>query len=216
MKKPFKELDEDRKWDIVTDMVYEEWYEDVISQFTKEMEKVGFSDVKVSFSGFGSQVDGARFTAYLDFEEFFGAKYHEMDFTFTRSEWEEDEELAELADILPDPHFFIRDLTKLGFFSAKLIRNSSRYVHENSVGWDFVLEGIVEVDYGVEDIERYEFNPDQVKELEQFVIFIEPYLKDWKNDVCKKLYDRLEKDYEAIRKELLNQYEEENEEWNVR
>lgn len=215
--KPFKELSEDKKWDIVSTELSDNWYEDTYNQFTEEMENLGFSDIKISFSGFYSQGDGASFVGTLDFEEFFRAKYEEMDFPFNRSEWEEDDELADLMEILPDPHFFIRDLTKMGFFSADLIRNSSNYVHENSVGFDFTHEDYCQAEEGATEFSieegNCEFTKEEYDELTSFIIFIEKYLKEWKNDVCKKLHNRLEKEYEAMRLELLKQLNEENDEW---
>lgn len=45
--------------DINTDY---DWYEYTISYYTKELEKIGFRDIKIGFSGFCSQGDGANFT----------------------------------------------------------------------------------------------------------------------------------------------------------
>jgi hypothetical protein len=39
-----------------------EWYDFIIDEYTHELEKIGFRDIKIAFSGFYSQGDGANFT----------------------------------------------------------------------------------------------------------------------------------------------------------
>jgi len=47
------------------------WSEYILEEGKKGLERIGFSDPEISFSGFGSQGDGASFTSkYLDLSEF--------------------------------------------------------------------------------------------------------------------------------------------------
>jgi hypothetical protein len=46
------------------------WYEPIIEDWTEELERRGFEQVKILFSGFGSQGDGACFTATVNIEQF--------------------------------------------------------------------------------------------------------------------------------------------------
>lgn len=51
--------------------VYEDfWYEGIIDDHTQKLESLGFNEVKIAFSGFGSQGDGASFTCKsIDFKK---------------------------------------------------------------------------------------------------------------------------------------------------
>lgn len=49
------------------------WYEPIIEDWTEELEQRGFEQVKILFSGFGSQGDGACFTATVNIEQFLHA-----------------------------------------------------------------------------------------------------------------------------------------------
>jgi hypothetical protein len=46
------------------------WYEPIIEDWTEELERRGFEQAKILFSGFGSQGDGACFTATVNIEQF--------------------------------------------------------------------------------------------------------------------------------------------------
>lgn len=47
------------------------WYETTLDEAKEGLSKIGFSDPDISFSGFGSQGDGASFTSkYLDVDDF--------------------------------------------------------------------------------------------------------------------------------------------------
>ncbi len=66
----FKELNKDAKqkvieknYDINTDY---EWFEGTIDYMTEQLEKLGFDNAKIGFSGFASQGDGANFTASVN------------------------------------------------------------------------------------------------------------------------------------------------------
>jgi hypothetical protein len=101
------------------------WYNFIIEDQTKILEILGFSDIKISFSGFSSQGDGASFTG----------KYSYW------AEWKK-----ELTDYAPDT---IKEGEKLEeiqkkaaySLSATITRNGIRYVHENSVSMDVELDG---------------------------------------------------------------------------
>src|SRR5947209_17753759 len=50
------------------------WYEPIIEDWTEELEHRGFEQTKILFSGFGSQGDGACFTATVNIEQFLHAQ----------------------------------------------------------------------------------------------------------------------------------------------
>lgn len=46
------------------------WYEDIIYNHTQKLKSLGFNEVKIAFTGFGSQGDGASFTCEsIDFKK---------------------------------------------------------------------------------------------------------------------------------------------------
>jgi hypothetical protein len=50
------------------------WYEPIIEDNTEQLEQLGFEQVKIWFTGFGSQGDGACFTATVNIEQFLSAR----------------------------------------------------------------------------------------------------------------------------------------------
>jgi hypothetical protein len=49
------------------------WYEPIIEDYAEQLERLGFEQVKMWFTGFGSQGDGACFTATVNIEQFLRA-----------------------------------------------------------------------------------------------------------------------------------------------
>ena len=49
------------------------WYEPIIEEWTEELHRRGFEQAKILFTGFGSQGDGACFTATVNIEQFLHA-----------------------------------------------------------------------------------------------------------------------------------------------
>ncbi len=48
---------------------YDRWYDFIEDKWLKELESLGYDDIKIYFSGFGSQGDGACFIANIDIEK---------------------------------------------------------------------------------------------------------------------------------------------------
>lgn len=63
----FNELNDDQKKKVLDNNrdinVDHDWYENTIEFYTEKLKTLGFYDIKIEFSGFGSQGDGASFTA---------------------------------------------------------------------------------------------------------------------------------------------------------
>lgn len=53
--------------------IYDGWYLMDEEEFTDRLEKEGYKDIEVRFSGFGSQGDGASFTAEVDIRKYLKA-----------------------------------------------------------------------------------------------------------------------------------------------
>lgn len=86
------------------------WYEGVYDMWEEKLEKMGFSDVKINFSGFWSQGDGASFTAEIDLEKWIKVKKYGRKF-------------ASLLNYC----------RKNGYSQAIVKRISYHYSHENTV-----------------------------------------------------------------------------------
>lgn len=50
------------------------WYQSILTNWKEELAKVGYNDAEISFSGFGSQGDGASFTCSVDLAKWFDAR----------------------------------------------------------------------------------------------------------------------------------------------
>jgi hypothetical protein len=57
-----------------------DWYEPIIEDWTEELQHHGFEQVKILFSGFGSQGDGACFEAHMHIAEYL--KAHTLETTY--------------------------------------------------------------------------------------------------------------------------------------
>lgn len=96
------------------------WYEPVEDEWKERLEAEGFRGVKIAFSGFFSQGDGASFTA----------------------------ESVELPTFCKANKALTRfkALFKLEYLSACVKRTSAHYVHENTVRGDVETEWLIETD----------------------------------------------------------------------
>lgn len=87
-----------------------DWYECIINYWNDKLERFGFNNPKIEFSGFYSQGDGASFTATVDLAKWIGLSK---------------ERTKKYKSLLPD----ISD----GIIEADVYRISSHYVHSGTV-----------------------------------------------------------------------------------
>lgn len=80
--KYFNEFDKEtqdlivRKYNRINEDSWEFVSEDLIKDFTSELESLGYTDIKIEYSGFYSQGDGASFTAKHGDDEIYRFNYH--------------------------------------------------------------------------------------------------------------------------------------------
>jgi len=224
--KRFKDLDEDRKWEIVESHMGDHWFESLIEDSVNELAEHGFEDAEIAFSGFWSQGDGASFTCKrIDVSLFLKKHWPEMDFQSEQIErWEEGkrlggEALAQLgfsedeAGILtPALHLFLEMGGTLIYGSV--YRSGHRYLHENSTDLSLELEqyGVVE-EVEDRDLEGWSFLVEDEQEILDLYKYLEGWMESWMRDWNREIYRKLEKEYEDWQKELYKEFEEENEEW---
>ncbi len=99
------------------------WFESSIDSFVEALEFIGFSGVKVGFSGFWSQGDGAHFTGSYSYKKgaLAAVKKEYPNYTALHS-------LAESLQKLQAKHFYSIEFT---------IKHNGRYSHELSTIFDF-------------------------------------------------------------------------------
>jgi hypothetical protein len=174
-------------WDI--NIEYSDWHEPIIEDFESEMKEEGVSDIEVSYSGFYSQGDGASFTGEVYDNKTFMKKCLDL----KDDEWldmgddekPEDEGSRLRADLL-DLGFDSREKLTPDNFSISIIRESSRYSHENTISGNVVIEDVPE---SIED----EFP------LDEYAANLEEMVTKWARSTSKDLYRKLERYYENLR-----------------
>ena len=174
-------------WDI--NIEYSDWHEPIIEDFESEMKEEGVSDIEVSYSGFYSQGDGASFTGEVYDNKTFMKKCLDL----KDDEWldmgddekPEDEGSRLRADLL-DLGFVSREKLTPDNFSISIIRESSRYSHENTISGNVVIEDVPE---SIED----EFP------LDEYAANLEEMVTKWARSTSKDLYRKLERYYDNLR-----------------
>jgi len=178
----FKDLSEERRWEVVHDGLQfsDFWWEQVQIDVLRELENEGIYDAEMQWSGFNSQGDGASFTGKVELSEFFEYHYKHFDFKFNR-----DGHSQEGADLLEElgaePKFMVKDAIEDSIITGSIDRIDSRYSHWNTVSFN---------------IEREYLPEGWEKEVDSFANYLEGYCSDWLKDKCKDLYSRLQKAYE--------------------
>ena len=224
--KRFKDLDEDRKWEIVDTHTPDDWCESLIEDAVNELAEHGFEDAEIAFTGFYSQGDGASFTCKrIDVPLFLKKHWSEMDFQSEQIQrWEEEmslygETLAGLGFSeddagIPVPVLHLLFEEHISLILGSVDRISHRYVHENTVSLNLDLEyyEVVE-DPDERDLVYHAFTPEDEAELLDFYTYLEGWMERWIKEKNHEIYRDLEEEWEAWQKELYDQFEEENEEW---
>lgn len=124
----FSELSEDQKRSYIEKRPqefepYDGWFESTIEANKYALEMVGFSDVKIGFSGFWSQGDGAHFAGNY--------RYKKGALALVKKEYPQWDDLHLLVKEL-------QELEKKYFYSIRFsISHSGHYQHENCTSFDF-------------------------------------------------------------------------------
>lgn len=155
--------------------IHEDWYEDTIDSIKAELEELGLHDIKIEFTGFHSQGDGASFTADL---------YSEDKNSFV-------EKTLGLKDIPKDV---------ASELAISIVRTDRQHCHENTIRGEVVVDGEDEV----QRVSPFTGKPIFV-DLEPLMIDVEPYaeeieeaLTEWARNKSREIYDTLGKEYEEM------------------
>ena len=175
--------------------VYDDWHDPVIEGFQEDLREMGVEEVKVEYSGFYSQGDGASFTGGVQDIKKFLVK------TLGMTQYS-DKELDELPDSIKEKvEGFIDSLTIA--FNRKY---GSRYSHANTCQTDFWCEILNNVFYDEEYPNGKIYLTDRVitgnplvfMDLQEEVDKIEKAAEEWRSEQCQELYSSLEKEYDYL------------------
>jgi hypothetical protein len=175
--------------------VYDDWHDPVIEGFQEDLREMGVEEVKVEYSGFYSQGDGASFTGGVQDIKKFLVK------TLGLTEYS-DEELDELPENIKEKvEGFIDSLTIV--FNRKY---GSRYSHANTCQTDFWCEILNNVFYDEEYPNGKIYLTDRVitgdplvfMDLQEEIYKIEMAAEEWRSEQCQELYSSLEKEYDSL------------------
>jgi hypothetical protein len=159
-----------------TNMDYHGWHECTIDDWKEKLESLGYSDPEIQYSGFWSQGDGASFTS----------KQVPLPST--------DPDVIEAWDQLTGAAALIgvnitEEISDLAY--GKVYRSSHRYSHENTVSVDWEWN-----DPPFQNIILPEGIAPFVEALHTAVEAYFDGLTETVRDLCREIYDSLEKEYE--------------------
>ena len=132
-----------------------DWWEFTYDDWITKLAGMGYDDADIMFRGFWSQGDGASFTATVDIAKWL--KYKK----------------------LGEKYFNVIAAYENGDISAKIIRISSMYVHENTIDSEILGDT------------KDEMVNKQVNEIEKL-------LKEDARELSEQIYKNLEKDHEYL------------------
>lgn len=153
--------------------VYDGWESFIVDDWVAKLEQLGFSDVKIAYSGFCSQGDGASFTGNVDVAAFITAH----------------PEHSDLNACIP----FASGL------DVKLYRMSSMYYHWNTVGVDFNdynLNPYLTLDG--EDSMRHIVWACAYEEAQKLFDMLNCAIHDTARSYMKEIYRELENEFDSL------------------
>lgn len=207
----FKELSDDRKWEIVSNHISDDWHDDLIQVFEDELQESGFNQSTISYSGFWSQGDGASFTCDdIDIQLFISKHLPEMDF--------KSNQLIQYKENMDNG---LDSLTQLGFseeeagvitpvlhkvfkegysiYYGRVMRSNTRYLHERSTTLSIDIENYDIVhDIEERDLDNNQFMQEDEFELESFYEYLEEWMGNWIVSKNQEMYQRLYKERNQI------------------
>ncbi len=167
---------------------YTGWEDGVTERFKEEMSEIGIDDIKISFSGFQSQGDGASFTSEdIDTRKLFNAVGIRSNNAlimevYNEKTKEENKDFFDLLDTLEVIGQLERNRIKPEEIGVTIERTDSRYVHYNTVRAK------------VEILEE----PDEWEEPRGFTEELESKVTEYIRELCKDLYRNLENKYDHL------------------
>lgn len=173
---------------------YNDWHDTIITDFEEDLrDNFGFEDVKVQYSGFYSQGDGASFEGRCEDQD----KFMRNGLDITKStdlidmgeeKKSDDNDLVDLVGDLRNIGFDTRERYSPDDFYFSVVRTSSRYSHENTI------EGEVELD-------EIDMDDDDDRDVDKMLEDLVDKTTEWARSKSKELYDSLYKYYEELQED---------------
>lgn len=213
----FKDLSEERQYEIAHDRMPEDWHDFTIKEIEKELSEYGFDDVEFSYSGWHSQGDGASFTcdSVCMSTLYNKIKEENFDFQFRNPGIDADEDdIFMMENMGIDTRNPMETLLENGLWYAKVQRIDSRHVHENSVSFQIECENyyvLIDSEDGGSNFHSFEVTEEDEREIEHLTQYFDTYVSELIKDKCKEAYERLYKDYHDWIEEEVKHLKEENE-----
>ena len=190
--------------DMAYDMVPDDWADCILEDEVDKLREMGFLDAEISWSGFWCQGDGASFTCRnIDFKAYYDwkKKNNQWNFSFRNDYPFLEEEDKQMWDDMGLSYVNMMEVViNDGFFEGNINRDDTRYVHYNSVS---LCMDVIAWDYP----EGWDLDSDS-KELTQLTDYFQSDIEDTIEEESKKIYNILEKAYEAyveeVTKEIVN------------
>ena len=196
----FKDLSEERQYEIVHDHMPEDWYEWLEKEISKELEEYGFEDSSIAFDLSHSQGSGASFTCgRIDVNSFYNKiKTEDFDFQFRNPGIEADEDdIFVMENMGIDTQNPMESLMKSGFWYGKVTRGPRHYVHERSTSVDLRCNNYWCAYPGEEDYENFEVNEKDEVEIEHFHQYMCNYIEEWMENKNSEIHRRMDEEWEG-------------------
>lgn len=210
----FKELSDNRKWEIVRSNISDDWHDDLIQVFEDELQESGFNQSTISYSGFGSQGDGASFTCGdIDIQLFISKHLPEMDFKSNQLiQYEENidsglDSLTQLGFSEEEAGVLTPVLYKVfkegySIYYGEVMRSNTRHLHERSTTLFIDIDNYYIVhDIEERDLDNNQFMQEDEFELESFYKYLEEWMGNWIVSKNQEMYQRLYKEMTQIESE---------------
>lgn len=191
----FEELPEDiqeRALDNLRDInVDYEWWESTLYYYKEKLEKAGFKNTEISFSGFGSQGDGASFVADCDNREVLNSLFLDNEGQIA---WLNKKGLTDKAnEEYKQWRLWLTMDYNNGSINFSIKRNSSWYSYENTISPSVEIDSDYQ-DNGVWNNGVWESVFMNKVNQEKLETMFEEYVMCW----CRKIYKGLEEEYEYL------------------
>ena len=190
----FSELGEEAKQRVIERnrdyAAVDEWWDSTYEYWKEELERLGFHNAKINFSGFYSQGDGASFEADIHIPKLVALRREKMEAAASlHEELSYYEDLVRYCKEMEDP--FLLEVQRTQYH---------HYVHANTVTVQRSEYHLAYFDCG--DCEGCEGNGTcDIHELAEYQydnLADKKWIIKHVRDLCKQIYDDLEKEYEYL------------------
>ena len=179
-----KVLEKHREWNVE----FDEWYDCLFENWKEKLDKVGFEDAKIEFSGFWSQGDGACFTAHCNMANLLSRYLHSktlVNFIM--------ENVDMSASIETMNHHYSHANTKNFQLNWDSTQSLAKVLKAPTADLPLLLgEDMDESDKNIYELRvKKQIGPIDMDKLQED-------LEEYRTDLCNEIYRDLEKEYNYL------------------